>query len=146
MGVVHIAQRPESEGSGTVKIGNSVEEEIGGSMRFNFSDDDDDGRCFSSGFCFGKVLLMDDGRLGSIGGGSSMLSAALRDSWRAKSEAYHHSRNLSAKMLVGSRIFRELSKRGLTVRATFLGEKMEPPSPGLAGPTLAGCVASSIAL
>ena len=127
-------------------MGSSVEEEMGGSMRFGISDDDDDGRFFSPDSCFGNARLAEVGRLGSIGGGRSMFSAALRESWRAKSEAYHHSKNLRAKMLVGSSILKELSKRGLTVRAMFLGEKMEPPSPGLAGPTRAGCVARSIAL
>ena len=52
------------------------------------------------------------GRPEIMGGGRSRLSAALRESWRAKSEACHHSRNLSAKMEVGRRIFRLDSNRG----------------------------------
>ena len=46
------------------------------------------------------------------GGGRSSPSAAFFDSWRAKSEACHHSRNLSAKMEVGRRILRLDSRRG----------------------------------
>ena len=52
------------------------------------------------------------GRPEMMGGGRSRPSAALRESWRAKSEACHHSRNLSAKMEAGRRIFRLDSKRG----------------------------------
>ena len=48
----------------------------------------------------------------TTGGGSSRPSAALRESWRAKSDACHHSRNFSAKMEVGRRIFRLESRRG----------------------------------
>lgn len=40
------------------------------------------------------------------GGGSSRPSAAFRDSWRAKSDACHHSRNLRAKIEVGRRMRR----------------------------------------
>lgn len=47
-----------------------------------------------------------------IGGERSRPSAALRESWRAKSEACHHSRNLSAKMDVGRRILRLERRRG----------------------------------
>ena len=86
------------------------------------------------------------GRLGRIGGGSSMFSAAFRDSCLAKSDACHHSKNLSAKMLVGSRILIELSNLGVTVLAIFLGLNILPPSPGLAGPTFLGWPAISIAL
>ena len=75
-----------------------------------------------------------------------MFSAAFLDSCRAKSEACHHSRNLSAKILVGRRIFSELNKRGSMLLAMFLGEKIDPPSPGRAGPTFLGAVAISIAL
>ena len=57
----------------------------------------------------GAALL---GRPEMMGGGRSRPSAALRESWRAKSEACHHSRNLSAKMEVGRRIFRLDSRRG----------------------------------
>jgi hypothetical protein len=68
------------------------------------------------------------------------------DSWRAKSGAYHHSRNLRTKMLVGSSILSELSNRGCTVRPRFPHEKLEPPSPGRADPNFRGAVASTIAL
>ncbi len=54
----------------------------------------------------------ESGRPEMIGGGSSSPSAALRESWRAKSDACHHSRNLSAKMEVGRRIFKLESNRG----------------------------------
>lgn len=47
-----------------------------------------------------------------MGGGRSRPSAALRESWRAKSDACHHSRNLSAKMEVGRRILRLERRRG----------------------------------
>lgn len=46
------------------------------------------------------------------GGGSSRPSAALRESWRAKSEACHHSRNFSAKMEVGRSTLRLERRRG----------------------------------
>ena len=52
------------------------------------------------------------GRPEMIGGGKSRPSAALRDSWRAKSEACHHSRNLSAKILVGNSSLRLDSNLG----------------------------------
>ena len=147
IGVAHIGHKWESAGKATVKIGSREDDDIGGSMCLCFSDGDED-ICFSpEGVCLLNVaLLADGGRLDSTGGGSSIFSAAFRESCRAKSDAYHHSRNFSAKMLVGSRIFREDSKRGLMLRAMFLGANMEPPSPGRAGPILAGCVASAIAL
>lgn len=46
------------------------------------------------------------------GGGNSSDSVALRDSWREKSEACHHSRNLRRKTLVGRRRRREDRRRG----------------------------------
>lgn len=45
------------------------------------------------------------------GGGRSSPSVALRESWRAKSEAYHHSRNLRANMEVGRRSLRAGRRR-----------------------------------
>lgn len=147
IGVAQIGHRWESIGICTVNMGNSEDEDIGGSMRLFFSDEDDEGRCFSSvDPCLLDSRLVDGGRLGSTGGGNSMFSAAFCDNCRAKSDAYHHSRNFSANMLVGSKILSEDSKRGLMLRAMFLGANMEPPSPGRAGPTLLGCVANAMAL
>lgn len=61
------------------------------------------------------------GKPETVGGGSSRPSAAFRESWRAKSLACHHSRNLSAKIDVGSRIFRLDRSLGYTVRVSVLG-------------------------
>lgn len=138
-----MGQSVDEGGVGTVRMGRSVLDEIGGLTGCGFSENAVDARCFSSdpiSFCF-ETGSSD----GSIGGGSSTFSAAFLDSCLAKSEACHHSRNLSAKILVGSRIFSELSNLGCTLLAIFLGENMEPPSPGRAGPTLLGAVASSMA-
>lgn len=52
------------------------------------------------------------GRPEMRGGGKSRPSAALRDNCREKSEACHHSRNLSANIEAGSRIFRLDKRRG----------------------------------
>lgn len=52
------------------------------------------------------------GRPETIGGGSSSPSIALRESWRAKSDACHHSRNLRANIDVGRRNLKLESKRG----------------------------------
>lgn len=52
------------------------------------------------------------GRPETRGGGSSRPSAALRESWRAKSEACHHSKNFSAKIEVGRRTLRLRRRRG----------------------------------
>lgn len=52
------------------------------------------------------------GRPETRGGGSSRPSTALRESWRAKSEACHHSKNFSAKIEVGSRTLRLERMRG----------------------------------
>lgn len=49
------------------------------------------------------------------GGGNSRPSEALRVSWRAKSLACHHSRNLRAKIEVGRRIFRLERSVGYTL-------------------------------
>lgn len=142
-----MGQSADEGGEATVNIGRRVVEDIGGSMRWVLSDDDDVGRGFSEpSVCLDPCCLAEGGSEGSIGGGSSMFSAAFRDNCRAKSEACHHSRNLRAKMLVGSRILSELNNRGCTLLARFLGEKMDPPSPGRAGPMFLGAVASSIAL
>lgn len=58
------------------------------------------------------VVVVGLGKPAVTGGGKSSPSAAFFDSWRAKSEACHHSRNLSAKMEVGRRILRLDSRRG----------------------------------
>lgn len=146
MGVTQMGHNVDDGGKGTVRIGRRVVEDIGGSMRCGWSDRDDVGRAFSEDSpCF-EGCFADGGNEGNIGGGRSMFSAAFLDSCRAKSEACHHSRNLSAKILVGRRIFSELNKRGSMLLAMFLGEKMDPPSPGRAGPTFLGAVAISIAL
>lgn len=152
MFVPQMGQRCEvaGVGGGTVRMGSRVADDMGGSIRFALSADDEFGRfdpefeslssAFDAGFVFGR-------RFGSTGGGSSMFSAAFRDSCRAKSDACHHSRNLRANIEVGSSILRDDSKRGYTLLAMFLGVNIDPPSPGLADPTPGfGCVASSIAL
>lgn len=143
IGVTQIGQSVDDGGVGTVRIGRSVVDEMIGSMCFCLSDDAVDGRCFS----FESTSFGFDagGNEGSIGGGRSMFSAAFLDNCLAKSEACHHSKNLSAKMLVGSRIFNELSNRGCMLLAKFLGVNIDPPSPGRAGPTFLGAVAISIA-
>lgn len=147
MGVTQIGHKADEGGVGTVRMGRRVVEDIGGSIRWGLSDKDDAGRAFSEdSACFDDCCFAEGGRDGSIGGGRSMFSAAFLDSCRAKSEACHHSRNLSAKILVGRSIFSELNNRGSMLLAMFLGEKMDPPSPGRAGPTFLGAVAISIAL
>lgn len=138
-----IGQRVEDGGVGTVRMGRRVVEDIIGSIRCCFSEDAVEGRCFS--LVSTSFLFVAGGREGNIGGGSSMFSAAFLDSCLAKSEACHHSRNFSAKMLVGRRIFSELNSLGCTLLAMFLGENMEPPSPGRAGPTFLGAVVCSMA-
>lgn len=89
------------------------------------------------------------GRPDMIGGGSSSPSAALRESCRAKSEACHHSRNLSAKMEVGRRILRLDSRRGMMSAVIVRGWKRLFVWPGRApgdGGAGGGFVASSMAL
>lgn len=147
MGVTQIGHSADDGGEGTVNMGRRVIEEIGGSMRWVLSEDEEVGRGFSKASVgLDGCCLAEGGREGSIGGGRSIFSAAFRDNCRAKSEACHHSRNLRAKMLVGSNIFNELKSRGCTLRTRFLGESIDPPSPGRAGPTFLGAVASSMAL
>lgn len=119
-------------GGGTVRIGRWVNEEIGGESldadcvgdmeteeggdgRFGAGVDNDTVLVVGGGAPAKGVLGFEEGagfgaffsgRPEMIGGGKSRPSAALRDSWRAKSEACHHSRNLSAKILVGSSTLR----------------------------------------
>ena len=141
--VTQMGHSVEEGGVGTVRMGSKVVEDIGGLMCCCFSEDAVEGRCFSFGSISFRIAA--GGKDGNIGGGRSMFSAAFLDNCLAKSEACHHSRNLSAKILVGSSIFSELNSLGCTLLARFLGEKMDPPSPGLAGPTFLGAVASLIA-
>ena len=75
-------------------------------------------------------LVEGGGRPDMIGGGRSRPSAAFRESCRAKSDACHHSRNLRAKMEVGSRILRLESNRGIIAVARVWGSKIEVRGPG----------------
>jgi len=163
MGREQMGQRCEVSfvGAGTVRMGSKEELEIGGSMRRVLSEVEV-GRFKSPVVPFSETLEVVDccccfggpvsrvdvvfGRKGKIGGGRSIFSAAFLDNCLAKSEACHHSRNFSAKILVGNRILSEARSLGYTLLAIFLGLKIEPPSPGLAGPIFAGAVANSIAL
>jgi hypothetical protein len=81
-------------------------------------------------------LLVDDGRgtgrPDTVGGGSSRPSLDRFDSCRAKSELYHHSKNLSAKIEVGSRIFKLPKSCGMIVSVIIRRLKMEFVWPGLA--------------
>lgn len=142
-----MGQNCDEGGEGTVSMGRRVEEDIGGSMRCGLSVRADGSYIFSETcFWLESICFAVGGNEGRMGGGRSMFSAAFLDNWRAKSDACHHSRNLRANMLVGKRILRELNSRGCTVRARFRGEKSEPRSPGRAGLTLVGAVASAMAL
>lgn len=83
------------------------------------------------------------------GGGNSRPSLAFLASWRAKSDACHHSKNFSAKIEVGSRIFRLDKSRGYTVSVIVRGLKIDRVSPGrtpVPVETGLGCVASAMAL
>ena len=132
-------------GGGTVRIGRCVNEEIGGvglegicDREMETGGDGDEGlkAALGAGVDNETVLLTDcrgsergvfgfepevrlsaffAGRPEIIGGGRSRPSAAFRDSWRAKSEACHHSRNLSAKILVGSSTLRPDNSLGYIV-------------------------------
>lgn len=68
----------------------------------------------------------------TIGGGRSSPSAAFRDNCLAKSEACHHSRNLSAKIDVGRRRRRLESKRGYMSEVKVIGFQMLLVWPGRA--------------
>ena len=95
-------------GLGKVSVGYSGVEESGSRI-------DDDRETV---FMLGRRLLAERGSASEVehfevinepeimGGGNSRFSAALRDNWRAKSDACHHSRNLSAKILVGNSTLR----------------------------------------
>jgi len=92
-------------------------------------------------FSGGPGLTDSEGKPEMTGGGNSIPSAAFFDNCLAKSDACHHSKNLSAKILVGSKIFKLPSKRGPNV----LGLKIEltpklPPGAvglGASNPTIA---------
>ena len=122
-------------GAGTVRMGRCVMLEIGGPampesrLIADFSD------WFFSLFSLVSLLLDDGrgtGRPDTIGGGSSRPSFDRRDSCRAKSELYHHSKNLSAKIEVGNKILRLPKRRGMIVSVTIRRLKMEFVWPGLA--------------
>src|ERR1700753_1184942 len=68
----------------------------------------------------------------TTGGGNSNPSAALRDSCRAKSDACHHSRNLRAKIDVGSSILSEDASFGPATWVNVRLLKKELLWPGLA--------------
>lgn len=145
--LTQMGQSCDEGGEGTVSIGRRVKDDIGGSMPCALSAADDGFCAFSdASLCLEVICFADGGSDGRMGGGRSMFSAAFLDSWRAKSDACHHSRNFRANMLVGNRILRELNNRGCMVRTRLRGERREPPSPGRAGPALRGAVASAMAL
>lgn len=115
-------------GAGTVRMGRWVVLEMGGPP----------GSFLSAGFSgcsfsfwllvFVAVALVGGRNVGPpeiVGGGSSRLSLERLDSWRAKSELYHHSKNFRANMEVGSRIFRLPKTRGMMVSDTVRGLKIE---------------------
>ena len=71
-------------------------------------------------------------RSSSVGGGaackgveSSIAPAAFDESWRAKSEAYHHSRNLRKNIDVGRRTLRESRSFGRMTLVKILGENID---------------------
>lgn len=89
-------------------------------------------------FVFGSPVI--------TGGGNSSPSAALRESCRAKSDACHHSRNLRAKIDVGSNILSEDASFGPATCVNVRLLKKELLWPGLAAVVGRGCVATAIAL
>ena len=119
-----------SGGAGTVRMGRCVRVEIGG-LTMPESRRREEGLSGSESEDFTGLGLV-AGRPEIVGGGSSRPSLALRVSWRAKSEACHHSRNLSAKMDVGRRIFRLERRLGYTLCVIVLGWKIDVVCPGLA--------------
>jgi len=149
IGPVQIGQSDEDGGAGTVRIGRRDEAAIGGE---GLCCDDEglsesDGGCCCDFWCFVFENVVDV-RPEITGGGRSRLSAAFRDNCRAKSDACHHSRNLSAKMDVGRRMRREERRRGYTVWPSVRGLNNEVPSPGIRpgrGGAGFGFVANSIA-
>ena len=130
----------------TVRMGRLLEAEMGGCSRRGRReggasllvmlsgsaskgvDDDGDGGCLGFGAAGGG-----GGRPEIMGGGSSSPSITLRDNWRAKSDACHHSRNLSAKIDVGRRNRSEDRSCGYIEVVNVLGLKIEIDCPGRAG-------------
>ncbi len=138
---MQIGQREDAfgVGAGTVWIGRSVVEDIGGlglvglEGRVDADVGADDGWACEDGEERDTVLVVVDrcgndagavgfsdvgnggGLAGSpemMGGGISRPSAAFLESWRAKSDACHHSRNFKAKIDVGRSILRLERSRG----------------------------------
>ena len=120
-----IGHNAEEGAGGIVRIWRRVVEEMGGLVR---------GEGFvvvvcGEGAVFDCLLGGDDalevgcdeGRSPEIGGGRSRFSVAFLESCRAKSEACHHSRNLSAKMEVGRRTLRDERRRGKIAVAKVRG-------------------------
>ena len=139
---MHIGQRADvvGVGAGTVWIGRCVVEDIGGLGFGGFKGrvdvdvgGDDDGWACEDGEERETVLVVVDpcddeagafgfsdvgnggglsGRPEMTGGGKSRPSAAFLESWRAKSDACHHSRNFKANIDVGRSILRLERSRG----------------------------------
>ena len=126
-------------GAGTVWIGKCAVEDMGGvglvglEGRFDADVGGDDGWACEAGEERDTVLVVVDrcgneavafsfsavgnggglvGRPEITGGGKSRPSAAFLESWRAKSDACHHSRNLRAKIDVGRSVLRLERSRG----------------------------------
>ena len=110
-------------GASTVRIGRWLIVEMGGPpipesrRRETFSDG-------SSDWTFRFVGLV-SGKPDIVGGGNSRPSFAFLESWRAKSDACHHSRNFRAKIDVGNKIFRLESSLGYTVCVMVRGLNIE---------------------
>lgn len=102
----------------------------------------------AASFAFWVDLALGDEGVGPemMGAGRSRPSVALRESWRAKSEACHHSRNFRAKIEVGRRRLREVRRRGYTACVNVRGLKMEFAWPGRAGSDLEGCSCGAAAM
>jgi hypothetical protein len=70
------------------------------------------------------IASLGEGGFTATGGGSSIEAADFADNCRAKSEAYHHSRNLRMKMEVGRSTFNESRSLG-RMRVKIDGEKSD---------------------
>lgn len=88
-------------------MGNSDAAAIGG-FSISFDSFSDPSSVFETGFFWlaGPNFKGREDKPDMTGGGSSIPSAAFLDNCLAKSDACHHSKNLSANILVGSSIFR----------------------------------------
>ena len=141
----------DGDGGKTVRMGNMLVAEKGGpsiplslreSGRSPFSSANP---VFFSSVCFGLAA----GTPSIVGGGNSSPSLAFLLNCLEKSELCHHSKNLSAKMLVGSNNFNAVTTLGCKALDIVLGEKILLVCPGLAaGPlvTAGGSNANAIAL